>query len=248
MNFQNGEIILVTGASSGIGQAIARECIDQGATVLACGRSLEKLEAARKTTSCPERWRSIVRDFGEMPEKLPAWVKGLSEKYGRLWGLAHAAGTAVLDNLRMYDLAEAEKFFRLNFHVPLLLAKGFGDRRVSLKGGSICFITSVAGLFPEKGHLLYGAAKAALSAAAKTMSQELALRLRVNCIAPGIVETPMQKAAEAALGEVYRERQLASYPLGFGEPEDVAKMASFLLSTQARWITGQNFILSGGRY
>lgn len=249
MNFQAGQIILVTGASSGIGKAIARECVAQGATVLACGRSMEKLDAARETVAAPERWFSISRDFNEHAGELPEWVRTLSEKYGKLCGLAHAAGTAILDSLRQYSIEDARKFLDLNFHVPVLLAKGFADRRVSMKGGAICFITSVAGLFPEKGHLLYGAAKAALSAAAKSMSQELASReLRVNCIAPGIVDTPMQKEAEALLGEEYRKNQLATYPLGFGEPADIAKMASFLLSNQARWITGQNFVLSGGRY
>lgn len=249
MNFQKEQIILITGASSGIGKAIARECVDQGATVIACGRSMAKLEAARETVSAPERWLSITKDFYEHTADLPAWLKTLSVKYGKLWALAHAAGTAVFDNLQLYSLEQARSFFDLNFHTPVLLAKAFADRRVCTKGGAICFITSVAGIYPEKGHLLYGAAKAALASAAKSMSQELASRgLRVNCIAPGIVDTPMQKEAENLLGEAYRQEQLASYPLGFGEPEDIAKMASFLLSSQARWITGQNFVLSGGRY
>lgn len=249
MSFTQDQVILVTGASSGIGQAIALECVSQGATVLACGRNSAKLEEARAKTVDPERWVSITRDFNKDMDEIPAWLAALASEYGKLWGVAHAAGTALMDSLRLYDLEKARAFFDLNFHVPMLIAKGFADRRVSLAGGAMCFITSVAGVFPEKGHMLYGAAKSALASAAKSISQELAPRgIRVHCVAPGIVDTPMQKAAEDCMGASYRESQLAGYPLGFGQPQDVAAMAAFLLSSQARWITGQNFVLAGGRY
>ena len=249
MSFSAEQVILVTGASSGIGESIARTCVDRGATVLAVGRSRERLEAARDATSAPARWTSLVKDLADAPQTLPEWVTGLSRAHGKLWGLVHCAGTAVMDTLRTFDLAQSRDIFDINFNVPLLLSKGMADKRVHHKGGSIVFLASVSGVFPEKGHLVYGATKAALLAAAKSLSQETAASgLRVNSISPGIVDTPMEKAAEAFMGPHYREAQLGLYPLGFGQPEDVAEMAVFLLSPKARWITGQNFILSGGRY
>ncbi len=241
--------ILVTGASSGIGRAIALECIAQGATVLACARDAQRLEEARQASSAPDRWINIQRDFLENMEEIPVWVRGLAQSHGKLWGLAHAAGEGLMDSLQGYDLVAARRHFSLNFHAPCLLAQGFCDRRVGLKGGALLFIASAAAVYPEKGHLIYGAAKAALIAAAKSISDEVAPRgLRVHCLSPGIVDTPMEDKAEALMGSGYRSSQLQGYPFGFGKPEDVAHMAAFLLSEQAAWITGQNFVLAGGRY
>lgn len=240
--------ILVTGASSGIGQAIALRCNALGATVLACGRNAERLAEGQSRAAEPARWVCIRRDLLEDMEALPDWIRSLAREHGKLWGLAHAAGDGLMDSLRTYDLAEARQHFDLSFHMPMLLAKGFCDRRSSENGGALLFLTSASGIFAEKGHMLYGAAKAALATAARAISQEVAPRLRVHCLAPGIVETPLQERAEAYMGPSYREEQLQGYPLGFGQPDDVAHMAAFLLSSQARWITGQNFVLAGGRY
>lgn len=247
--FTGDQTILVTGASSGIGRAIAQECIARGGRVLACGRDARRLEQARQTSCAPERWISVQRDFLVDMEEIPHWVRDLARKYGKLWGLAHAAGVGLMDSLQAYGLDQARRHFDINFHVPILLAQGFCDRRVSARGGALLFVASASGVFPEKGHLLYGAAKAALAAAAKSVSQEVAPRgLRVHCLSPGIVDTPMEAAAEAFMGTEYRQNQLQDYPFGFGRPEDVAAMSAFLLSERAAWITGQNFVLAGGRY
>ena len=247
--FTERQRILVTGASSGIGRAIALECLRQGATVLACGRNLRRLDEARSQACCPERWINVPRDLLEDMEDLPLWIRGLCQQYGPLWGLAHAAGEGIMDSLRTYELSMARRHFDLAFHASVLLAQGFCDRRNSCKGGALLFLTSVSAVHPEKGHLIYGAAKAALAAAAKAISQEVAPRgVRVHCLAPGIVDTPLEEAAEAFMGSSYREEQLRGYPLGFGQAEDVAHMATFLLSEKARWITGQNYIMAGGRY
>lgn len=180
---------------------------------------------------------------------LPQWVRQIARDHGKLWGLAHAAGEGLMDSLQSYDPGQARRHFDLNFHVPLLLAQGFCDRRVFNRGGALLFLASASAIFPEKGHLIYGAAKAALAAAAKSISQEVVSRgLRVHCLSPGIIDTPMEEAMEAFMGSSYREHQLREYPLGFGRPEDVAAMAVFLLSERASWLTGQNYVLAGGRY
>lgn len=249
MSFSTGQLLLVTGASSGIGKAIALKCIEEGAIILACGRNSRKLKEAREECLHPENWISLEKDLTEDMEGLPAWVQTLAKKYGRLWGLACSAGIAIMDTVRTFDLNASRALFDINFNVPLLLAKGMADRRVHIKGGSILFMSSAAALFPEKGHLLYGSTKAALACAAKSLSQEVApLGLRVNCLAPGIVDTPMEQAAEQLMGPGYREQQLAGYPFGFGKAADIAEMAIFLLSGRAAWITGQTIVMAGGRY
>ncbi len=247
--FTSEQIVLVTGASSGIGYGVARLLNEQGATVIAHGRDEQKLLKAQYEAAFPENWHIEVCDFLADMESLPLWVTELRKKYGKFWGMVHAAGEGLMDSLQLYDLQQAQRHFDINFHVPLLLAKGFSDRRNFIKGGAMLFLTSSSAVYPEKGHLLYGAAKSALATAAKVMSQEMVTReLRVHCLAPGIVDTPLQKQAENAMGAHYREEQLARYPLGFGTVEDIAHMSAFLLSEKSRWITGQNFVMGGGCY
>ena len=201
MIFSSGQLILVTGASSGIGKAIAMKCVENGATVLACGRNAERLEQGKRECVVPERWLSVQKDLLASMEELPAWLRDLAKMYGRFWGLVCSAGMASMDSVRTFSLEASRDLFDLNFNVPMLLAKGMADRRIHAKGGALLFISSVAALYAEKGHLLYGASKAALANAAKSLSQELApLGLRVNCIAPGIVDTPMERAAEEYMG------------------------------------------------
>lgn len=247
--FSREQHILVTGASSGIGRACAMLCNQLGASVIAGGRNEERLAASQARCASPAHWHNEARDLVADLESLPQWVAGLRQKYGRLWGLIHAAGEGRLDSISYFELAEATNHLELNFLVPMQIAKGFSDRRNFVRGGAMLFLSSASAVYPEKGHCLYGAAKAALAAAMKTVSQEMAHKgLRVHCLAPGWVRTPMLDMAIEHMGESYEAKEKARYPLGFGEPEDVAWMAAFLLSDKARWITGQNFVLGGGCY
>ena len=190
ISFPESCSVLVTGASSGIGRACALLLNNLGATVIACGRDEERLAAARATAAAPDRWHNEPRDLLHDMEHLPDWITDLRGRYGKLWGLLHAAGDGRMDSLRQYDLAEARRHFDINFHVPLLLAKGFADRRNYQRGGAMLFLSSAAAVHPEKGHCLYGAGKAALAAAMQAVSQEVApAGLRVHCLAPGIYPT-----------------------------------------------------------
>ncbi len=247
--FSPNHIILITGASSGIGKEIALQLNALGAKVLASGRNLEKLTQLQALATHPDLWINEPLDLVENIHQLPTWIHDLRKKYGKLWGFVHVAGDGYMTSLQQYDFASAKQYYDLNLHAPIMLAKGFADRRNYVPGGAMLFITSVAAMYPEKGHLLYGPAKAALANAAKVMSQEMASRqLRVHCLAPGIVDTPMRENVEKIMGTAYREKQVARYPMGIGTGEDIANMVSFLLSKKARWITGQNFVLSGGCY
>ena len=138
----------------------------------------------------------------------------------------------------------AKNLFDTNYFAPIFLAKGFADRRVSIKGiASITFIASISALLGDKSQTIYGGSKAALIASAKTISHELAPAVRVNCISPGPVNTPMTTRAIEQHGHY---NTLDGLSLGVGEPDDVANLTVFLVSDKARWITGQNYILDGG--
>lgn len=248
ISFTAEQTILVTGASSGIGEAIALELNALGATVLASGRSRNKLEANKKRSAYPERFHCEPLDLIADLEALPLWVKELRERYGKLSGLAHAAGASLTSPLRNYDVSTAHALFDLLFHAPMLLAKGFADRRNNVgNGASIIFIAAAGAVVPNPSLLIYSAAKGALLTAARCISKELVPQgIRVNCVSPALVKTPMQREYADLIGPDAFAEVEQSYPLGLGEPDDVAGAATYLLSSRAKWITGQNILLSGG--
>jgi len=250
ISFKREHSIVITGASSGIGKAVALACNALGATVIASGRDRDKLKAVRSESEYPDAFHVDTRDLLADMDALPLWIKALKEQYGKLGGLACSAGHAGIMPLREYSRSEAGRLFDMHFHVPLLLAKGFADRRNNVgAGASIVFISSAAAIAKEAGLAAYGGAKSALQAAAAILSKELApQKIRVNTVAPALVRTPMGEAYLSFLSDEAREKELAAYPLGLGEPKDVAGMAAFLLSDAGKWITGQTIVMDGGRY
>ena len=241
--------ILVTGASSGIGRAIALLLIERGATVIANGRDTERLKQVRETSADPCRMHLAPRDMTEDMESLPAWLKGLCSQFGPLQGLVCSAGATWTAPSALYDITRAHQLFDLCCHAPLMLGGAFCDRRANAGAGSaIVFIAAAAAVTPNPGQGVYGAAKAALIAGATCLAKEAAPRgVRVNCVSPGLVQGPMMDATVQQLGQTFLEKEQALYPLGFGKPQDVAHMVAFMLSQDAAWITGQNIMLTGGR-
>ena len=242
--------ILVTGASSGIGRAIALRCNALGATVIANGRNEERLRETKNRATNPNAFLIEARDLILDMEVLPGWVTRLREQYGKLGGFVHAAGEGLTAPLGLYDLAVSRALFDIHVHAPILLAKGFADRRNNIGPGSaMVFLASASAVLPPRGKLAYASAKSALITAAKCAARELAPQaIRVNSIAPALVETPMVEGYKELLGQESFDAELAQYPLGIGKPEDIASTACFLLSEKARWITGQNIVMDGGRY
>ena len=248
-SFDADSVVLVTGASSGIGAAIALKLNALGAAVIANGTNVPRLEAVRERARHPDRFHLAPRDLLADIDQLASWVKELCARHGKLSGLAIAAGKTETIPFAAYERARALALFDLLFHVPLEIAKAAVDRRNCLPGRmKIVFIAAAASIAPNKGQIVYGAAKAALACAARCMSKELAPRgICVNCISPGLVRTAMFDETVALLGEDFLNQEAARYPLGIGDPEDIAGLAAFLLSPAARWMTGQNLLVDGGR-
>lgn len=247
--FSASDVILVTGASSGIGACIAQLLCAQGATVIASGRDESKLALVREGASAPERVMLEPKDLTEDLESLSFWVAALVKKYGKLKGMVCSAGMAAPMPLQLMKMPLAEQVFALNYFAPMMLAKGFCDRRNNMgKGAAIVFLASMAATNPLRAQVAYTGSKAALVASAKGISLEYAgAGVRVNCISPAEVATPLFYKFSEELGDDAPEESIAPrYPLGIGRPEDVAPLAAFLLSDDARWITGQNYILDGG--
>jgi NAD(P)-dependent dehydrogenase (short-subunit alcohol dehydrogenase family) len=241
-------VIAVTGASSGIGRAIALRAADAGAKVACCGRNSEKLEILR--ASLAGEGHGVFLFNSEDLLGVEAMAASVAKKMGPISGLAHSAGISSIRLLRDTDYKAAQDMFQINYMVFLALVKGACRRgRYIPSQMSVVAVSSIAGVAPDPGLSVYSASKAALNASIKALSKEYAQRgVRFNAICPSFVNTPMTDGFRSFLGEAsFKEKIEKNMPLGMIEPEDVANAALFFMSETSRRITGSLLeITSGG--
>jgi NAD(P)-dependent dehydrogenase (short-subunit alcohol dehydrogenase family) len=236
-----GRTVLVTGASSGIGRQCCVEIAAAGGVVVATGRNADRLDATVRSLGGGGHFAMIadLTDEGKIDE--------VAKRCPALDGVVLAAGSHKYLPFKLISRTAMRAMMAVNFEAPVLLAQELLRERKINSGGSIVFIVSLAGVTATKGNAVYGGAKAALIAAARVLAIELApQRIRVNCVAPGIVATPMSERMASSISPEQMKLHEAHYPLGFGVPADVSSAVGFLLSDGGRWITGQTLILDGG--
>ncbi len=240
-------IILITGASSGIGRQCAITCSQKGATVALFGRNNAKLNETLELMSNKDRHILFSNDLIEY-DQISNSVNNVVSQKGKIHGLINCAGISTTLPLNALSPKKMELYLKTNVIGAINLTKQVvKSSNFSESGGSIVFISSVMGIVGEKGKTLYSMTKGALIAAVKSMAIELADRkIRINSISPGVVETPMSDKAAYSRTEESRNRIGMLHPLGLGKPEDIAYAIIFLLSDAARWITGTNLIVDGG--
>jgi 3-oxoacyl-[acyl-carrier protein] reductase len=240
-----GRTILVTGGSSGIGRETAVVLSELGARVILTGRRIAELELTSKKLA-PGAHAVESFDLTDL-NGVPDWVRGLAARYGAFHGLVHAAGIRSTVGLRGLSLDALHQTFRVNLDSAVMLAKGFRQKGCCDAASSIVFVSSVAALTGSPATAAYSASKAALIGLTKSLAIELAREgIRVNCIAPGMVESEMADQMRRTVGEDQFAAITAQYPLGVGTPWDVACAAAYLLSDGARWMTGHTLVLDGG--
>ncbi len=244
ISFDKEDKIIVTGASSGIGEGVALQLNELGATVIAIARNKERLKTMKEKCKYPENTFIEVKDLTEDIEGLPLYVKELKNKYGKFRGLAYCAGIVQVKPLQLLDLTEIKKLFDINYFAPVFMIKGFADRRNNIgKGASAVCIASLASQFSSRGMSIYSGSKAALICSMKSIAKECTSSgLRINCVSPSDIKTPMvlNEAAE------FMQDKEKKYPFGYGEVSDVSNMIVYLLSNKSKWITAQNYVIDCG--
>ena len=242
----NGQVALVTGASRGIGQAIALELGRLGAIVVGTATTVEgaaRISAYLADAGIKGEGAMLeVRDAGQVD----ALISSIDKAHGAVGILVNNAGIT-RDNLsmRMKD-DEWDAVLDTNLKAVFRLSKAVMRGMMKARNGRIINVTSVVGHSGNPGQANYCAAKAGVAGMSRSLARELGSRnITVNCIAPGLIDTDMTKA----LDEKQKESLLSNIPLGrLGRPEDIAAAVVFLASPGAAYVTGTTIHVNGGMY
>lgn len=239
------EWVLVTGSSSGIGKHVAVE-LSRHYRLILHGRDHMRLEETRTQCHVPSQhviWRC---DLSSIETVTPSLQTMLAEAGVRIIGFVHCAATLKVLPLRAQSLSAYRDNLNVNFLSAVeitstLTRKKFNDGKLK----SVVFISSIASMHGAKGFGAYSASKGALDSFMRVMAIEFAPDIRFNSVLPGAIMTPMTST-------MFEDPQLVEkftreYPLGVGRPQDIFEVVDFLLSDRSRWITGQQFVVDGGR-
>ena len=242
------KVIIVTGASSGIGAQCAIDCSKMGARVVLVARNEERLKQTLEQCEEPSRHMILPLDLSSS-EGLKEAVKDVVAKVGKINGVVNCAGMSSVTPLKLVTDELLDQFFRTNVYSAINLSKEV--TRISNydkeHGCSIIFFASIMGLCGEKCKTMYSATKGALIAAARSMACELAKnKVRVNVVSPGAIETPINAKLPHMADPELRKELEEKHLLGLGECSDIANACIYLLSDASKWVTGQNIVVDGG--
>ena len=242
----DGQVALVTGASRGIGLAIAEALASAGAAVMLSSRTQDALDAAASgiTGAVPGAEVATFAANAGDPEAAAACVEATVDRLGRLDVLVNNAATnPYMGRMIDIDLPRLDKTHDVNLRGPFVWSQLAWRAWMSSHGGSVINVASIGGLSIETSLGHYNVTKAALLHLTRSLAKELAPGVRVNAIAPGLVRTDMARA----LWEGNEEALSNVIPLGrIGEPHDVAAAAVYLASGAASWVTGTTLVVDGG--
>ena len=234
------KIILITGASSGIGRSIAIECSKLGAKLIILGRNKERLN---ETLSLLNGDNHSVKstDLNDIDG-----IYDFVTELPRLDGIVHCAGTLKTVLTKFLSRKELNEIFETNFFSIVNINTLIQEKKKINKCASIVLLSSTAsGLVAEYGNAAYSASKGALAAYSKVLALELVpQKIRVNCVIPAMVNTPLLNKTNIDIEQLNEDAK--KYPLGYGNPEDVAYAVIYLLSNASKWVTGTGILLDGG--
>ena len=238
--------IIITGASSGIGQQTAILCSQMGAKVTIIGRNEERLNAT--LSQMEGKGHKVVAFDLTDTEDIKGLVKNIVLQQGPIDGLVCCAGISGILPLKLMSVELQEHYFRTNVFATIELTRQVLQmNNVSKDGASVIFFSSVMGVVGENAKSLYSMTKGALISASRSLAVEYAKRkIRVNCISPGVVITPINVNQPYIADPEKRSLLEVKHPLGLGQTSDIANACVFLLSDASRWVTGHNLIVDGG--
>jgi NAD(P)-dependent dehydrogenase (short-subunit alcohol dehydrogenase family) len=236
---------LITGGAQGIGLAIALRIVARGAAVVLVDRDAAGLTDARQRFGTGAEVTTVTADLTDA-----AAIDRALASAGEVDGLVNCAGVYPVTPVLDLSIEEWDQVLGLNLRAPFLLSRGFARRLIAAKrSGAIVNISSTASVLARPGIAHYGSSKAALNQFTRVLAVELAPHgIRVNAVLPGVIETETVKAAlSTPEAKAEMNTKLSRIPMGrLGSPEEVAQLATFLLSAEASYSTGGLFTADGG--
>ena len=236
-----GKTILVTGASSGIGKAVAQQCAAAGATCIITARNKDRLEETLASLD-GEDHQMVIADLSDVKA-----IENLPEVLPKVNGVVCCAGVVETKILKFTEEEDLQKLFDTNAFSVIRLVRTMVQQRRLQKEASVVMISSISGVrCGYIGGSLYGATKGALEGFTKAAALELAtMKIRVNTITPGMVETPILEGSAIDMEQL--EADKLRYPLKrYGKPEEVGYAAVYMLSDATKWMTGTSMLIDGG--
>lgn len=233
--------IMVTGASSGIGRAVAKVLASEGVKIVLCGRNKKELENTRASLENPSLHQIISFDATDYARYTAVFDEIIDDGI-KLDGLVHCAGIMKVVPIRAFNQKIIDELLDINLKSYLMLATMFA-RKKYIESGAMVGISAINAHNPQMGMTIYASAKAAIESATKTMALEFARSgKRINCVIPGPIDTPMIADIKDETLTQISEKCL----LSIGQPEDVANTIAFLLSEASGYITGRAYYVDGG--
>ena len=236
-----GKRILITGASSGIGERTAIECANLGAKLYVTGRNAERL-AATCLKLDGDGHQEIIADLTTMEGK-----KAITDCIEPIDGLVLCAGQGTVVPFKLAERKRIDPIFEINYFAPIELLRLLIKSKKLKEKASVVFVSSIGGIDSiTLGNSIYGASKAAFNSTMKFCALELAPKgIRCNSVCPGMVNTSLIKGG--AVSEEQHQEDMMKYPLKrYGEPEDIAYGIIYLLSDASSWVTGHSLVIDGG--
>jgi NAD(P)-dependent dehydrogenase (short-subunit alcohol dehydrogenase family) len=245
-----GKTIVVAGATSGLGRAVASACADLGATICAIGRSHDKLKIL--VDALGDRHRMIVGDLSSFEGAVEAFQQ-VRETIGGADAVFYSAGSELIKSTRTLTTTDINLTMGAALLGALGAAKVCASKRFwrandgNNQGGSLIFMSSVAARSGQNGMTAYAAARAGLSGLARNLAVELAPhKIRVNIIMAGAIATEMHNRITCGLPDASLQAYANAHLLGIGRPSNVADLSIFLMSDAGAWITGTELVIDGG--
>lgn len=240
-----GKKIIVTGASSGIGRQCSIDFSRMGATVIMIARNAERLNQTLKELVGTDHI-VISADLTDF-KAVPGIIEAINKSVGKIDGLVNCAGISTTLPLKLMSVEKLDEFFQTNVYTAIELTREVTKVKHMNTGGSVVFFSSIMGCVGESGKSLYSMTKGALIAATRSLACEFARRqIRVNCISPGAILTPINEKLPHMADPDQRKLLEEKHLLGLGQTSDISSACIYLLSNASRWVTGQNLIIDGG--
>lgn len=239
------KVIIVTGASSGIGAQCAIDCSKMGAKVVLVARNEERLQQILNQMEGEDHMVKSY-DLNDL-DGVKSLVTSITSEIGKIDGFIHAAGIEITKPIKLLTPEDYETVYRTNALAGFEFVRQLSSIKNTNNGASIVLISSISGVIGRGTVAAYAASKGAMISATRTMAIELAKRnIRVNCVSPGTILTPMMQSVLDNMDEDARAKRVDGFLLGLGETTDVSNACIYLLSDAAKWVTGQNLIIDGG--